>query len=68
MALKVGELFASFNLDTSGVGSAVKGAEKTLSGMGKSLAIGGAAMSAAITAPLVAAGKDIYKAGSGFDP
>lgn len=67
MALKVGELFASFNLDTSGVGSAVKGAEKTLSGMGKSLAIGGAAMSAAITAPLVAAGKDIYKAGSGFD-
>lgn len=67
MALKVGELFASFNLDTSGVDSAVKGAEKSLSDVGKGLAIGGAAMTAAVTAPLVSIGKDIYKAGSEFD-
>lgn len=67
MALKVGELFASFNLDTSGVGSAISGAEKSLSNMGKGLAIGGAAMTAAVTAPIVNLGKEIYKAGSGFD-
>ncbi len=67
MALKVGELFASFNLDTSGIGSALNGAEKSLSSAGKSLAVGGAAVTAAVTAPLIAAGKDIAKKGSEFD-
>lgn len=67
MALKVGELFASFNLDTSGIDSAVSGAEKSLSNIGKGLTIGGAAMTAAVTVPLVKAAKDIYSAGSSFD-
>ncbi len=67
MALKVGELFASFNLDTSGIGSAVSSAEKSLSSLGKGLTLGGAAMTAAVTVPLVNAAKDIYEAGSGFD-
>ena len=67
MALKVGELFASFNLDTSGIDSAVSGAEKSLSNIGKGLTIGGAAMTAAVTVPLVNAAKDIYAAGSSFD-
>lgn len=67
MALKVGELFASFNLDTSGIDSAVSSAEKSLSSLGKGLTLGGAAMTAAVTVPLVNAAKDIYEAGSGFD-
>ena len=67
MALKVGELFASFNLDTSGISSAVNSAEKKLSDLGKGLAVGGAAMTAAVTVPLTNAAKTIYEAGSGFD-
>ena len=67
MALKVGELFASFNLDTSGIDGAVKSAESKMSNMGKNLAIGGAAMTAAVTVPLKQAASAIYEAGSGFD-
>lgn len=67
MALKVGELFASFNLDTSGVGGAVSAAEKEMASLGKNLAIGGAAMTAAVTVPLKQAATSIYNAGSGFD-
>lgn len=67
MALKVGELFASFNLDTSGIDGAVKSAESKMANMGKSLAIGGAAMTAAVTVPLKQAASAIYEAGSGFD-
>lgn len=67
MALKVGELFASFNLDTSGIDGAISGAEKKLSSLGKGMAIGGAAMSAAVTAPIVGAFKDIYSKGSEFN-
>ena len=67
MALKVGELFASFNVDTSGVSSAVNSVEKQLSSIGKNLAIGGAAMTAAVTVPLKKAASEIYQAGSGFD-
>lgn len=67
MALKVGELFASFNLDTSGVSGAVNSAEKQLSQLGKGLMIGGGAMTAAVTAPLKAAAKALYTAGSDFD-
>ena len=67
MALKVGELFASFNLDTSGLDGAVSSAEKKLSSLGKNLTLGGAGMTAAVTAPIVGAFKDIYAAGSEFD-
>ena len=67
MALKVGELFASFNLDTSGIDGAVKSAESKMANMGKSLAIGGAAMTAAVTVPIKQAASAIYEAGSGFD-
>ncbi|MCR5006941.1 MAG: phage tail tape measure protein, partial [Clostridiales bacterium] len=67
MALKVGELFASFNLDTSGIDGAVKSAENKMANLGKSLAIGGAAMTAAVTVPLKQAASAIYEAGSGFD-
>lgn len=67
MALKVGELFASFNLDTSGIDGAVKSAETKMSNLGKSLTIGGAAMTAAVTVPLMKAASSIYSAGTEFD-
>ena len=67
MALKVGELFASFNLDTSGIDGAVKSAESKMASLGKSLAIGGAGMTAAVTVPLKKAAEAIYESGSGFD-
>ena len=67
MALKVGELFASFNLDTSGIGSSVSSAEAKLASLGKGLAISGAAMTAAVTVPLKKAATEIYRAGSDFD-
>lgn len=66
MALKVGELFASFNLDTSGIGSAVSSAEAKLASLGKGLAISGAAMTAAVTVPLKQAATAIYNTGSDF--
>lgn len=67
MALKVGELFASFNLDTSGIDGAVRSAESKMANLGKSLAIGGAGLTAAVTVPLKKAASEIYEAGSGFD-
>lgn len=67
MALKVGELFASFNLDTSGVSGAIDSAEKKMSSMGKNLMLGGAGMTAAITAPVTKAFTQIYSAGTDFD-
>ena len=67
MALKVGELFASFNLDTSGVSGAIDSAEKKMSSMGKNLMLGGAGMTAAITAPVTKAFSQIYSAGTDFD-
>ena len=66
MALKVGELFASFGIDTSGVDKELANLESKFNSVGKGLALGGAAMSAAVTAPLVNFGKDIYKTGTEF--
>ena len=67
MALKVGELFASFNIDTSGVSSAVSSVNQSLSSIGKNMMLGGAAMTAAVTAPIKKAASAIYEAGTEFD-
>lgn len=67
MALKVGELFASFNLDTSGIDGAISSAESKMSNMGKSLMLGGAGMTAALTVPISKAASAIYSAGTEFD-
>ena len=67
MALKVGELFASFGIDQSGLDKSISSIEKKCNDIGKSLAITGAALSAAVTAPLVGASKDIINIGTEFD-
>lgn len=66
MALKVGELFASFGIDTSGLNKSISGIEKQCANIGKTLAVTGAAMSAALTKPIMEAGKAIYQAGTDF--
>lgn len=66
MALKVGELYASFGIDSSGIGSAISGIEKKCSGIASSLTKTGAILSASVTAPIVAFGKEIYTAGTAF--
>ena len=67
MALKVGELFASFSIDSSSVGSAVAQIEQSCNSVGSSMMTSGAAMTAAITAPIIKAAKDMYNAGTDFD-
>lgn len=66
MALQVGELYASFGIDTSGVDKALANIETKFTNLGKNLAITGGAMTLAITRPLVNIGKDIYRTGTEF--
>ena len=67
MALKVGELYASFGIDTSSLNNAISGIEKKCSEIAGSLAKTGAVLSTAITAPIVAFGKDVFNVGTEFE-
>ena len=67
MALKVGELFASFGIDSSGVNGALKSIEQSISDMGKRLSLAGGAWTLTVTNGIVKAGKSIYSAGSSFE-
>lgn len=66
MALKVGELYASFGIDASELDKALSGIEQKCSNLASSMTKTGAVMSAAITVPLVKVGKEIYEAGTSF--
>lgn len=67
MALKVGELFASFNLDSSGVDGEVKDIEDKLGGLGgEKLKEAGESLGG-LTDTVVEWGKAIYESGAGFN-
>lgn len=66
MALKVGELYASFGIDSSGLNSAISGIEKKCSSIAKGLAVTGTAITASVTRSVVNLGKDIYNTGTEF--
>ena len=66
MALKVGELYASFGIDSSGLSSSIAGIEKKCSDLAASLAKTGAALSLSVTTPIVAFGKSVISVGSDF--
>ena len=66
MALKVGELYASFGIDSSGLDSAISGIEKKCSSIAKGLAVTGAAMTATVTRSVVNAAKSVYDSGTNF--
>ena len=67
MALNVGELYASFGIETKGLDKQISSIEQKCSNIAKGLTVGGGVMTAAITAPLVKAGKAVYKAGTDFE-
>lgn len=67
MALKVGELFATLNLEDSGFNKGLSSAKKALEDTAAKFAKSGTAMSLAITTPLTKIGKDIIGAGSSFE-
>ena len=66
MALKVGELFASFNLDTSGLDGAVKTAESKLDSIGSKITEIGNLWTNAFTTPIVNGMKDAVETGMTF--
>lgn len=67
MALKVGELYASFGIDSSDLGKALSGIEKQCEQAAKTLAKTGAGLTLAVTTPLVALGKDILQSSIDFE-
>lgn len=67
MALKVGELFASFSIDSSSVDGAMNQIEQSCNKLGSSMMRSGAGLSAAVTAPIVKAAKEMYTAGTDFE-
>lgn len=66
MALKVGELFASFDLDASGMNGTIRSIESSLEGIGASMVQVGSTLSSALTQPLVSFGKNALDAGMSF--
>lgn len=61
MALKVGELYALFTLDQSGVDSAITSIERKLNGMSTTFTRTGTILTNAMTRPLIDFGKDSVK-------
>lgn len=66
MALKVGELYASFNVDTSGVQSALSSIEASFSNIGTQLISIGDSLTQNLTKPLIDFAKSIWTSGSSF--
>lgn len=63
MALKVGELFASFDLDASGMTGTIRTIETQLEGIGADMIRAGSTLSSMVTDPLKGIGKSILSAG-----
>ena len=67
MALKVGELYASFGIDSKSVDEAMRSIEQKCDDIAASLAKTGSIMSAGLTTPLVALSKKAVQTGMDFD-
>ena len=67
MALKVGELFATFGIDSSTLDDSLADIEKKCNDVASSMAAAGAGMSAGLTAPIVAFGKSALNTGKEFE-
>ena len=67
MALNVGELYASFGIDSKGLDGQISGIQKQCESIASGLTKSGAIMTAAVTAPIVKVGKEIFKAGTEFE-
>ena len=67
MSLKVGELFASFGIDTAAASAGLDGLMAKCTSMGSSLKSLGTEMTAAITLPLTLLGKKMFQNGADFE-
>ena len=67
MPLKVGELYASFGIDSKGIESAMAGIETKMRDISASLTRSGFMMTAAITAPMIRIGKEILQASIDYE-
>lgn len=67
MALKVGELYASFGIDSSELDKAFSSIDKKCSDLASSMAKVGAGLSLAVTTPLVKIGKDMVQSAIDFE-
>lgn len=66
MALKVGELFASFDLDSSGMNATVRTIESSMEALGANMVSMGSKMQSSITAPIESFAKQAISAGMDF--
>ncbi|MGN0989950.1 MAG: phage tail tape measure protein, partial [Candidatus Ventricola sp.] len=66
MALKVGELFASFDLDSSGMNATMRTIENSMEAMGANMVSMGSSLQTAITAPIESFAKQALAAGMDF--
>lgn len=66
MALKVGELFASFDLDASGMNATMRTIENSMEAVGANMVSFGSTMQSAITSPLESFAKQAITAGMDF--
>ena len=67
MALKVGELFASFGIDSSKLGKDLAGINKKFGGVWGGMAKAGIAATAAVTAAVVGIGRSVMAVGQTFE-
>lgn len=66
MALKVGELYASFGIDSSSLDGAMNSITNQCNQIASSMTGTGVKLSAAVTTPIIKLGKDMYTAGTDF--
>lgn len=66
MALKVGELFASFDLDSSGMNATVRTIESSMEALGANMVSMGSKLQSSITAPIESFAKQAISAGMDF--
>ena len=66
MALKVGELFASFDLDSSGMNATMRTIENSMEAMGANMVSLGSSLQASLTAPIESFAKQTLSAGMDF--
>lgn len=66
MALKVGELFASFDLDSSGMNATLRTIENSMESMGANMVSLGSSLQASLTAPIESFARQTLSAGMDF--
>ncbi len=67
MALNVGELYALFSIDSSGLDEGLADVEKKCNDVASSFTSAGSTLTSTLTKPIVNFGKSMYEAGTSFE-